>query len=123
LTLALLVAGAAAVLASTIPIWLALPFCLLLVSGGIGQITRLHRYCGAERVDALMFERGSWSLQLSSGARYPLELTAIPLLGEHVLAACFQQQGQRHRVYKLFLLPDMVDVESWRRTSLALRQG
>ena len=115
-------AGTISVLASAIPIWLGLPIGTLVFACGITQLARLHRYCGTERVDALVFERGSWWLQLSSGARYPLELAATPLLCEHVMAACFQQPGQRSCVYRLFLLPDMTDVESWRRTSLALRQ-
>jgi hypothetical protein len=122
LTLGLCAAGAACVLASAIPLWLALPVCLLVFLGGIAQFARLHRYCSAGQVDALVFERGRWLLHLCSGARFPLELAATPLLCEHVMAACFQRPGRRNCAYRVFLLPDMIDMESWRRTALALRQ-
>ena len=70
-----------------------------------------------------LFEHGQWFVQFTSANRRALELASTPLLGEQVLAVRFREQAVPGRIYRLLLLPDMVDVESWRRASLALRQG
>lgn len=122
LALTLAVASAASVLLSAIPSWLGVPLCVLACWGIVSDISRLHRFCGDQRVRALVYERGDWSLQLYSGTYCPLELASSPLQCGLVMAADFRRRDCDPGAYRLFLLRDMVDVESWRRVSLALRQ-
>jgi hypothetical protein len=123
LALTLAVAGAASVLWSALPIWLGLPLCLLAGLWVCVEVSRLHQFCGRAQVSALTYERGRWSLQLHSGGHCTLELLSMPLQCEWLLAARFRRQDNGPGCYRLFLLPDMIDAEAWRRTSLALRQN
>jgi hypothetical protein len=120
--LVLAVAATASVGLSALSVWLAAPLCGLAWLSGLLEVAQLHRCSRAGGVRALIYQRGRWSLQLSTGALCSLELCSSPLLSEFVLAARFRL-GSDGGCYRLFLLSDMTDVESWRRTCLALRQG
>jgi hypothetical protein len=123
LALTLAVAGAASVLWSATPAWLGVPLCVLAGLSICVEVSRLHQFCGSSQVCALVYERGRWSLQLHSGEYCPLELIAMPLQSEWLLAARFRRQDNGPGCFRLFLLPDMIDAEAWRRVSLALRQN
>ena len=112
----LLVVTVASLLTSALPLWMGLPLSVL---AGVGVCIELQR---TNRQLVYLFEQGQWFVQLNSETQCALQLIGAPLLGEYVMAARFHARDVPGRVYRLFLLPDMVDVESWRRTSLALRQ-
>ena len=114
--LALLAVAVAAILASALPLWMGLPLSALAGLGVFAEVKQLNSY-------TYLLERGQWFVQGKSAGRYPLQLASTPLVGERVLAVRFRAQEAPRRMYRLFLLPDMVDAESWRRASLALRQS
>ena len=116
LAITLLAVSVAGILVSALPLWVGLPLSVLAGLGVLAELNELNRH-------SYLFEHGQWFVHLKAGVRAPLELASTPLLGEHAMAVLFREQAASGRVYRVFLLPDMVDVESWRRISLALRQG
>ncbi len=113
----LLAVTVASILTCALPLWMALPLSVL---AGAGVWAELHR---VNRQLVYLFEQGQWFVQFKSETRRAVQVASAALLSEHVIAVLFREEHAPQRVYRLFLLPDMLDVESWRRASLALRQG
>jgi hypothetical protein len=116
LAITLLAVTVACILVSALPLWMGLSLSVLAGLAVLGELKQLNRH-------SYLFEHGQWFVHFKAGTRVALQPASGPLLSEHVMAVLFREQAAPGRVYQVFLLPDMVDVESWRRTSLALRQG